>query len=128
MNAELKEVLNILLTVGGVLVLIISPVALGYLASWLRNRVSNEKLRELTAIVEEAVKAAEGLFPGEGNGASKKAYVMNIVRWAVDKLGVQVSDEFMAALVESAVFWLFNRDKVEGGSEPTPPALAYKGK
>lgn len=128
MKADFADQLSIILIVLVALTLIVSPFALGFLTVWLRGRIKGDKLQKLLDIVNETVKAAEGLFPGDDNGASKKAYVMKVLRWAAnDVIGMSVSDEFLSTLVESAVFWLFNRGKAPTSAiEPAP--VAYKGK
>lgn len=130
MNVEVNEALSIGLVLLAGLTLLASPLALGFLTQWLRARVKSDKLESLITIVYEAVKGAEGQFPGDGNGASKKAYVMDVLRWAAnDLLGTGVSDEFLSTLVESAVYWLFNRNKEpDSAIEPAEATLAYKGK
>lgn len=130
MNVEVNETLSVVLIVLAALTLVASPVALGFLIQWLRSRVKSDKLESLITIVYEAVKGAEGQFPGDGNGVSKKAYVMDVLRWAAnDLLGTGVSDEFLSTLVESAVYWLFNRSKEPTSAiEPASATLAYKGK
>ncbi|MCC6602073.1 MAG: hypothetical protein IT327_02625 [Anaerolineae bacterium] len=129
MNAEV--ILDVVLPIAGALTLIAAPFALGFLTVWLRTKVGGEKLSKLLAIVQETVLAAEGLFPQDGSGASKKAYVMKVLRWAAnDVIGMGVDDEFLSTLVESAVYWLFNREKKSASSaiEPAPATVAYKGK
>jgi hypothetical protein len=105
-------------------------LALGFLIVWLRTKVGGEKFNRLLAIVQETVLAAEGLFPQDGSGASKKAYVMKVLRWAAnDLIGMGVDDEFLSTLVESAVYWLFNQKKEPTSAiEPAAAAVAYKGK
>lgn len=129
MNVEV--ILDVVLPVAGALTLIVAPFALGYLTVWLRTKVGGDKLSRLLTIVQETVLAAEGLFPQDGSGASKKAYVMKVLRWAAnDVIGMGVDDEFLSTLVESAVYWLFNNQKKEPTSaiEPATAAVAYKGK
>ncbi len=128
MNVEVIS--NVILPVAGALTLIATPVALGFLIVWLRTKVGGEKFNRLLAIVQETVLAAEGLFPQDGSGASKKAYVMKVLRWAAnDLIGMGVDDEFLSTLVESAVYWLFNQKKEPTSAiEPAAAAVAYKGK
>lgn len=128
MNVEVIS--NVILPVAGALTLIATPFALGFLIVWLRTKVGGEKFNRLLAIVQETVLAAEGLFPQDGSGASKKAYVMKVLRWAAnDLIGMGVDDEFLSTLVESAVYWLFNQKKEPTSAiEPATAAVAYKGK
>lgn len=128
MNVE--GILDLVLPAAGTLTLIAVPVALGFLIVWLRTKVGGEKFNRLLAIVQETVLAAEGLFPQDNSGASKKAYVMKVLRWAAnDVIGMGVDDEFLSALVESAVYWLFNQKREPTSAiEPATAAVAYKGK
>lgn len=128
MNVEVIS--NVILPIAGALTLIATPLALGFLIVWLRTKVGGEKFNRLLAIVQETVLAAEGLFPQDGSGASKKAYVMKVLRWAAnDLIGMGVDDEFLSTLVESAVYWLFNQKKEPTSAiEPAAAAVAYKGK
>lgn len=104
-TAQLIEIAQLVIAVG---VAIGLPVIIWQVQALVSGRIKNERLGVLSSIVSDAVTAAEGVFSEPKSGEQKKQYVMNIARWAVDTIGVKVSDELLDTMVEAAVFVLFN--------------------
>lgn len=68
-----------------------------FLVPWLKEKLGTERAQQLEELIWKAVKAAEQLF-GAGNGAEKKAYVVEYL----EARGVDA--EAVNADIEAAVF------------------------
>lgn len=57
-------------------IITVSTIAVAiFLVPWLKEKLGAERAQQIEALIWKAVKAAEQLF-GAGNGAQKKAYVV----------------------------------------------------
>ena len=68
----------------------------------IRSKTTAEQRMALLQLIEDAVAAAEKLFPETGQGRNKKSYVID---WLHDR-GVAIDEDELDALVESAVYAL----------------------
>ena len=69
-----------------------------FLVPWLKEKLGAERAQQIEALIWKAVRAAEQLF-GAGNGAEKKAYVVEYLENAgIDAAAVDT--EIEAAVLE----------------------------
>lgn len=69
---------------------------------YIKSKIGTEKMAEIKAICEIAVRSAEQLFAIE-EFAEKKAYVMEYITKKVDELGINMTIEDINNLIESSV-------------------------
>ena len=69
---------------------------------WIKSKTTAEQQREVNAWTRIAVTAAEQIYSGSGRGEEKKRYVLNWLR----AHGIEVDEEKLEALIESAVYEL----------------------
>ena len=105
MNFDLKTISELLQA----LVLAILPVVAGYAALYLKKKgeevsanLSGEARYALALVVKTAVFAAEQVY-GNGAGAEKKAYAIEVVQKWVDTSGLKIDISLIEAAVEEAV-------------------------
>ena len=105
MNFDLKTISELLQA----LVLAILPVVAGYAALFLKKKgeevsanLSGEARYALALVVKTAVFAAEQVY-GNGAGAEKKAYAIEVVQKWVDTSGLKIDISLIEAAVEEAV-------------------------
>ena len=86
-----------------IVISIVSALVAAYLIPLLKNKLSQDKYNELLNMIEIAVYAAEQTI-GSGNGNIKKQEVIVFVsNWMREK-GIQITDDQLSQLIESAVF------------------------
>ena len=88
------------------LITLIFAVITAFLIPWIKTRISNEKLAEVSEWVIIAVKAAEMIYNQAGMGEKKKEYVEKFLA----EKGFKLNTESIDALIEAAVLEL----KAEG--------------
>lgn len=71
-----------------------------FIVRYLNERCNNETQEIVIELVKIAVAAAQQLFPGSGNGAAKKEYVVNWLKERKIKFDVDRID----AMIEAEVF------------------------
>jgi len=71
-----------------------------FLIPWLKNKTSTEKLEQIGTWVTVAVEAAEQLYTESGQGAQKKAFVLEFL----NEKGFDLKWEEIDVMIESAVF------------------------
>lgn len=90
---------NILKLVVSVSVAVISA----FLVPYLRNKLKDEKYKNLIDMVKVAVYAAEQTI-GAGNGGLKKQEVIVFVSNWMRENGISITEDQLSQLIESAVF------------------------
>lgn len=85
-----------------VFAVIISTYFLPKLAVFLKSKLNEEQLKQLTEWVRVAVAAAEQMFNESGLGEQKKEYVVNFIR----SKGLEIDYKEIEALIESEVYKL----------------------
>ena len=100
MNEITFNILKIVVSVSAAIITI-------YLVPYIRNKLKDDKYKELLAIVEVAVKAAEQTIGG-GHGKVKKEEVVAFVSLWLSQNGIQITDKQLDNLIEAAVFQMNN--------------------
>lgn len=109
---NIGKIVSILATVFAIVWSVISVVRI--LIVQMKAAVDAKDWEELLRIINELVIAAEQKFAKEGSaGAEKKKEVLSLI----EKAGYEVT-AVIDALVESAVFRNFNKDKLSGPKQP----------
>jgi LL-H family phage holin len=105
MNFDLKTISELLQA----LVLAILPVVAGYVALYLKKKtdevyvsLNQDTKYALGLVVKTAVFAAEQVY-GNGAGAEKKAYAIEVVQKWVDGSGLKIDVSLIEAAIEEAV-------------------------
>ena len=81
-------------------------VITAFLIPWIKTKISNEKLAEISEWVAIAVQAAEMIYNQAGMGEKKKEYVVNFLA----SKGFKIDAESINNLIEASVLEL----KAEG--------------
>ena len=97
MNDILFEVLKAVLTIA-------IMVGIRYFIPWAKNTIDSSKLSIVVELITAAVKAAEQTITGTKNGAEKKAIVVKFIKEQLKAKNIDISDEQIDALIESAVY------------------------
>lgn len=88
------------------LITLIFAVITAFLIPWIKTKISNEKLAEVSEWVAIAVQAAEMIYTQTGMGEKKKEYVVNFL----ESKGFKLDVDSINNLIEAAVLEL----KAEG--------------
>lgn len=96
MNAELIQL--IIEAVVGVAVVIIS----GHVIPWLKEKLGSEKMCNLEAFIEAAVRAAEQIYTPE-QWKDKKEYVLRLASERLQEMGLELSEDVLNAIIEGIV-------------------------
>lgn len=91
-----------------VILSIISVLITGVLIPLLKQKYGREKVLSVMEAVDIAVKAAEQIYKGTGQGDLKKQYVL----MRLDEQGIKLSEKELDDMIESSVLEL-NRWKME---------------
>ena len=78
-------------------------VVVRYVVPAIKTTVGEKNLQEVVSWVTVFVQAAEMKFLGNKTGAEKKAYVVDLLTKELNKRKIEITDEQMDALIESAV-------------------------
>lgn len=97
--------IDITFVVEALITLIFACVS-AFLIPWIKTKISNEKLAEVSEWVDIAVLAAEMIYNQTGMGEKKKAYVEKFLA----EKGFKLDAESIDALIEASVLKL----KAEG--------------
>ena len=73
-----------------------------FVIPWLKAKIGAEKFNAIMSWVYRAVEAAEQIFPA-GDNSSKYEYAVNLIKVQAKKHGVELTDEEIRTLIESAV-------------------------
>lgn len=87
--------------VEAVLTIILALVS-AYLIPWIKNKLGDDRYRELVEFCEICVRSAEQLFTEE-QAQEKKTYVVEMIVPYVRKLGLNLGEEEINAIIESCV-------------------------
>jgi LL-H family phage holin len=93
----MREVIMTILTAG---VQLMVMAALGYGINFLNKKIGKDMMQKYFELAKVLVMAVEQEF-GPGNGADKKAEVMNLLKRLT---GNKLTDEELSKLIEAAVF------------------------
>jgi LL-H family phage holin len=85
--------------------LVATKYILPLVTSWLQEKISENQYSLLLAVVESVVQGLEQEFKGEsGKGTTKKEQATTFVKEYCEKHNIDMSDEQISALIESAVY------------------------
>lgn len=73
-----------------------------FIIPWIKAKIGDEKFKTIMSWVYRAVEAAEQIFPA-GDNSSKYEYAVNLIKAQAKKHGVELTDEEIRTLIESAV-------------------------
>lgn len=76
-----------------------------FIVPWLKAKTGEEKFRTIMSWVYRAVDAAEQIFPAGDNG-SKYGYAVEFIKEQAKKVGIELTDNEIRTLIESAVSML----------------------
>jgi LL-H family phage holin len=82
-----------------------------YVIPYIKNRIKNDKYKELLEMIDVAVQAAEQSTKGKGMGALKKENVTIFIKSWIEQVGIKITDEQLDQLIEAAVFELNKGEK-----------------
>lgn len=77
-----------------------------YLVPWIRTALAGSKYQLAASIVSDLVQAVEQTLVGPGRGDEKYDFVLRLAKKALEKYNVEMTDEQLSALIESAVWAL----------------------
>ena len=89
---DLTPIINAILALVAVLITC-------YLIPWIKSKTTAQQQAEINAWVKIAVQAAEQLFVGSGQGAVKKAYVLEFL----ENKGFKIDTAELDKMIEAAV-------------------------
>lgn len=75
-----------------------------FLIPYIKSKTNEKQQSEINAWVEIAVLAAEQVYAGQGRGEAKKSHVLTFLA----NHGIEVDEEKIDALIESAVYKMKN--------------------
>lgn len=81
-------------------IVLIFTIITSVVIPYIKSKLDAEKYVQLTEWVSVAVKAAEQLYKGSGNGIEKKAYVQSFLA----KKGYEIDSEAINNLIEAEVY------------------------
>lgn len=84
-----------------------------YLVPYLKELIDDSKYSKLLDIIEVAVRAAEQTITGSGQGKIKKADVVTFVSEWLNGNGLEVTEDELNRLIESAVYAMNSEKEVE---------------
>ena len=99
MNDILFAVVRLALTV-------ILAVIARYLVPWIRTSLAGSRYQLAASIVSDLVQAVEQTLVGSGRGDEKYDFVLRLAKKALERYHVEMTDEQLSALIESAVWAL----------------------
>ena len=99
---------DILYAVIRVLLMAILAVVARYLVPWIRTALAGSKYQLAGAIVSDLVQAVEQTLVGSGRGEEKYDFVLRLAKKAFAKYNIEITEEQLSALIESAVWALQN--------------------
>lgn len=93
--------------------LIVTRYLVPLIMTWLKSKTNDNQYQLLIAVVESAVKALEQEYKNQhGAGATKKEAVIEYVKKYCSENGIEISDEQLDKMIESAVYGI-NSGKTE---------------
>lgn len=93
---------EIIYTAVRLVVMVTSVVVARYLVPWLEVNIDHQKFNEVVTWVNQAVMCAQQLM-SDAEGAEKKQTVMIFLRRLMEDKGIEITDEQLDTLIESAV-------------------------
>ena len=94
---------DVLFSVIQIVVVIILGLVSRYVIPWLKMKLDSEKGAQLLSWVQTAVTAAEQIITGESKGSERKAFVTEYMAKLLKEKGINITDEQLNLLIESAV-------------------------
>lgn len=80
-----------------------------YLIPYLKSQTQNKKMDEIVAMIDVAVRAAEQTIKvSENTGKTKKAEVITFITHWLNDRKINITDEQLDKLIESAVYSMNN--------------------
>lgn len=77
-----------------------------YVIPYIKRRIESDKYQEFLEMIDIAVKAAEQANKGKGMGKIKKENVMIFMTSWLEKAGLNITQDQLSQLIESAVYEL----------------------
>lgn len=88
------------------IIAVVAVLITRYLIPYLKNKLTTDQQAKLTAAIETAVNAAEQIFTDSGQGAAKKAYVVELLKEKGFTVDTEDLDKAIDAAIEAAVYQL----------------------
>lgn len=82
--------------------MVLAVLIVRYLIPWIRSQIENSQYSWICSIIFDAVQYAEQTV--HGDGAEKKALVNSLIRDALSKKNINISENQLNAIIESVVF------------------------
>ncbi len=105
---------DIIFEIINLIVMVIAAVVARYFVPWLKERIGTEKLNVIAQWAQKAVLYAEQIMTA-ATGEEKKEAVTEIIKEIVEYNNIDVTDEQIDILIESAVKQM-NMTKTEVGT------------
>lgn len=86
-------------------------IVVRYIIPWIKSQIESSEYKWLYDIVLDAVQYAEQTVPGLKTGAEKKALVTRLVCDALERKSLNISEEQVNAIIESAVYVMKRESK-----------------
>lgn len=93
---------ELIMTIMETVIAISCAVAVKYLIPWIKNYVDQNTVATVAMWVKEAVHAAEQIMQSE-KGSEKKTYVIQFISKILEANNIELTDEQIDVLIESAV-------------------------
>jgi len=95
---------NLIFSIIQIVVTVICAIVARYLIPWLRSRLDGSRYELAAMIIEHLVQAVEQTMSPAAHGYQKYDTVVSLAKRMLDKYGIDLSDEQVSALIESAVY------------------------
>lgn len=94
---------DIMYTAVQLVVMILAALIARYVIPWVRGKIGDQKLEQIAAWAIWAVDWAEQIIVAPGAGDRRKELVMGFLRDMLDQIHIELTDEQLEVLIESAV-------------------------
>lgn len=96
-----------------IIVSICSALITLWLLPYLDDLRKNKRYGVVIDMIAVAVRAAEQTITDPKSGAVKKEKVINFIKFWLNKQGIDISDEEIGELIESAVYQMKQKEKAD---------------
>lgn len=89
-----------------IIVSVVMALIAYYVIPYIKRRIESDKYKDLLDMIDIAVQAAEQVTKGKGMGKLKKENVMIFMTSWLEKAGLNITQDQLSQLIESAVYEL----------------------
>ena len=89
-----------------IIVSVVMALIAYYVIPYIKRRIESDKYQEFLEMINIAVQAAEQTTKGKGMGIVKKENVMIFMTSWIEKAGLNITQDQLSQLIESAVYEL----------------------